>query len=451
MKFVKQKILISRLALLLNLALLINCSEIQAQSVNNNTDILMPKITELIMDYQKYGQFTSNGVSLDEDYINRYRDLFDLKEGIYNDLSFSSTGSFSSIERYILYARQFYSQGLDITIDTDKLIIEESSKDLNGYKVRLLVRKELVGLYSQKKIHRFEGNLYFYLTVAANSQGIITSIRINGVLSTKQFTRSIQDKKEKGLYVSATGAFAMTRIYNSNLYNESSWTASTGKSIHPSLAITYMFNRNAGITGGIKFSTFKTSFAIRNYSNTSNQTMTDIDGETYQPVLTISSLTQSNHVNCFDIPFLVKLNSGNQKTKFYFHAGIILSFFVKSNFTLDGDLVKAGYYSQYGMTIEDIPEYGFGSLNYSSTDKYTLKMPSYNLSGYFSLGLTRMIKPGLSLMFGVSRTLGLTDLGFNQNIPENYINYAISNPLKRTILQSTNIEIGIIYKISDIR
>ena len=98
--------IIFRFGIVIILFSIIVCAKIKAQdTIKSQKTLLLTKVTEFLDKYQQYGQFTKDGVQLDEQYIYEFSLLFDKYKfkGIYDDLSIDGKTKFNLPDDYILY------------------------------------------------------------------------------------------------------------------------------------------------------------------------------------------------------------------------------------------------------------------------------------------------------------------------------------------------------------
>jgi len=430
--------------------LLLVTSNLYAQNLTDDQkNAFMPNIKRLLKDYEQYSQFTTDGIRLNNDYIIQFSTLFNrkIKNGIYNDITPTNKGIFHTVDEYVSFVRSNYPQGLDVTIDIDNIQIEEAYLKKTVFEITVKVHKKITGLFNNQKIHHFNDDLFFTLTATADAQGKPSDFKINGILNKSRYAQTIINRQGKGVFVGITGLYALTQIYSPMSFSSDILEAKSGNSFYPGIDLLVMFTNSFGLGTGIRFSSYKSSFNISSYNKTSDAVITDIDGDTYNPVLQINNLNQVSTVKSLDIPILLKFRGGKNKTKFYFDLGVIYTKISNATFTLTGNSVRKGYYSApYYVTLSDIPEYGFGSYTYRN-DEFNLMTESSTFSGYTSFGLMFQLPQNLLLKIGGSLTYGLSDLKPDNNNTDNYINLVSSKPVENTTLRAISIEMGIFYKI----
>ncbi|RPH31471.1 MAG: hypothetical protein EHM93_13480 [Bacteroidales bacterium] len=444
----KPKQMMSRSFLLILAFFTLNLS---AQTITDEQkNELLPKVKLLLKDYERYSQFSADGVSLNVEYKKQFVALFELtlKYGVFNDISPSKKGIFPTAEKYLNFVETNYKQGLDVTIDIDNIKIVDVVFLGDSYSISVLVHKKAIGIFNDQGIIRFDDDLYFLFVSGVDEKGKPSSFRISGILTKEKYAQV--NAKQKGIILGlgVNANYSKTKINSSTVSSSDLWKPSAGRAFSPGLDIVVMLNKRIGIGTGLRLSSYNSSFNIRNYNQTSDRMVTDIDGDKYNPVLQIPSLSQQSFVKSIDIPLILKFVAGKGKAKYYFDIGLIGSIISKSYFTLSGSSVKAGYYETLNVTLSDIPEYGFGSYSYNKEKKYVfLKKQATSLSGYTSIGILYQLSSNLLFKLGAGLSYGFTDLNVDSDNADNFINITSSSLNEKTSLRSAGIELGVFYLI----
>ena len=430
--------------------LMLICLNLSAQqTTDNQKKIIFEKVTEFLGKYQLYSQFSTDGVTLDEEYIKEFNLLFDrdkFKE-IFNDLSKDGKTIFYNLEEYITFVRLFYPQGVDQSLDHNNLSFIESPIKKGIFRIIVKAKKQLTGLYGGNVIHSYDGDLYFFITAPETDLENISGYKIVRILAPEKYAKYVASRISKGIYLGFSGGYDITRIFSSKVYSSEIWSHATVNSINPGIDLTFMVTNRIGLETGFRKFKYGSSFTIQDYDQTSDVVMTDIDGDKYNPVLQIPKLTENNTINCNEIPFLIKTRTGNGITKFFFDFGVVYSIIKESYFTLDGKSTVEGLYPEYSITLKNLPEYGFGAFSYSPSKKNQMTLNKQLLSANVAVGLSFNLGRSFLLKIGTRINYGLTDLGFNTiRHPSDFKN-TLTSPISPTILQSAGVEIGLSYKI----
>jgi len=444
---IKPKQIMSRYILAVMLLFTANLS---AQTLTQQQmSALIPKVKEVLKEYELANQFTIDGITINNDYAAMFISLFDprMRYGIFNDLSPTNKGTLSTAEMYVNYVKTNYPQGLDVSMMIDSMLIFDAAVKKTTFTFSVKVHKRIRGLFSNQAIHRFNNYLYLSFSATSDAAGNPTNLKINGVLTVDRYAQTLLNKKWGGISLGVTGLYSQTQIYSAMLYTSDVWKPSLGSNIYPGFELAIMFTNGFGIGSGVRLSSYKTAFAITNFNNKSALTLVDKDGDSYSPVLKISDMTQQNQIKSLDIPIVLKFRGGKGNAKFYLDLGAIYSKISKSYFTLEGTIVRSGFYPSYNITLTDIPEYNFGNFTYTTDKQYQLKSEASVISGYASMGMLFQLFPGFLLKIGGGMTYGLTDLKYDQKNADNYINLTLPASVESTTLRSFGAEIGFIYKL----
>lgn len=424
-------------------------SILNAQNISEEQKAqLMPSVKQLLADYEKYSQFTTDGSSLSRDYLGMFPVLFDasVKGGIFNDITPASKGSLATPNDYITIIKASYPLGLDVKIDIDGLQILDATLKKSVYAITVKAHKKMAGMFNNVKIQRFNDDLYFTLT-GTDDQGKVLNLKINGIMTKDKYLSSIVNRQGRGLFVGVTGLYSQTQIYSPMSFDNTMFNAKVGMSMYPGFDLVAMFTNGFGMGTGVRLSSYQSTFSIPSYTNTSSAKLKDLDGDTYNPVLQISKMSQVSTIKSMDIPFMLKFRGGKGVTKFYLDVGMIYSMISSSTITLDGSATKGGLYSSLGNVIlTDIPEYGFGTKTYSAS-QYELMTEEATISAYSSIGLMFQLGRSFLLKVGGGFTFGLTDLKADPNNNNNFINLLSKEPVSNTTLRATGVEIGLLYRI----
>jgi hypothetical protein len=429
-------------------SILVCGNDVKAQDTIR-TQKMLTKVTEFLDRYQQYGQFTKDGVQLDEQYIYEFSLLFDKYrfKSIFDDLSIDGKTKFNLPDDYIAYIRIYYPQGVDQAIDRENISILDSTLKDGIYNIIVKVRKHLTGIHGSREIHRIDEELYFFIKVPVIDLDNISRYKIFGILSREKYSKYIATSKSKGIYLGVTEGYDVTRIFNSAVYTSGIWSNSMVNTYNSTFDLTFMFTNGFGLGVGYRKIEYGTLFSIEDFSQTSEAQVTDIDGDNYNPVFQNLKLKENNTIMCYEIPFLIKTRAGKGIVKFNFNFGAVYSMVKESYYTLDGSSTIAGYYPQYSVTLRNIPEYGYGDYKYNPSVVTAMTLTEQLISAHTSMGLSFSLGRSFLLKVGGRISYGLTDLGFGKIRHSNDFNNTLPAPISSTTLQSAGAEIGLAYRI----
>ena len=134
---------------------LFTCFNLFSQEITEEQrQSLDTKIKLFLKDYELYNQLSTDGVSLDNEYIKQFKALFDVpsKTGFFNELSASGKGSFTTPDLYINFVRQFFPQGLDISVDRNNITIVDIKPNQGKFMIYTYIKKKVMGIYNKQGI-----------------------------------------------------------------------------------------------------------------------------------------------------------------------------------------------------------------------------------------------------------------------------------------------------------
>lgn len=445
-----QRLIVSVLAAILLAPFLSSAQEISDELKQS----FLPKIQQILKDYELISQFSTDGSTIDNKLIAQFPSLFapKIKYGIYNDLALNKGSSLDNPSEYTNFVKEFYPQGLDVTLDMERVSIVGGTLRKGTYTIVAKVSKRVAGIYARQNIRRATIDLYFYFTAPEVTEGI-PDFKISSIVNTDRYLALTDSRGKSGLYLGVAGIYTQSQIFSSAVYSSENWNHSLGTSITPAANLTIMLSRGFGIGTGFRMSSYLTNFTLGQFNSTSNQSVSDIDGENYYPVLSVSKLTESNTIKSYDIPVYFHFLMGKSKLRFYLNLGVVFTLVNQAYFTLEGSATKAGYYSYYyngttyNYTLEDITEYGFGTTNYKADKQYEMKLPGNALAGYGALGFKIMATPRFNIHLGATINYGLTDLEFSKPRHDYDFNYTLNQEVGPTFLQAMGVEVGMNFRL----
>jgi hypothetical protein len=157
-------------------------------------------------------------------------------------------------------------------------------------------------------------------------------------------------------------------------------------------------NKTKGFSFGVGGGIYNSFFQADAYSEVS-QDETDMDNDYYHRITTVNDLFERWTMYSVDIP--VKYSSERWKTYTkgrYFKLGARISYIGYGNGVARGSYSRSGYYPEYGVTMKDIPRYGFVS-NVQLNEKLPLVLNPYNIALEMTLGKKRKSKSGNAVIY----------------------------------------------------
>ncbi|MGL2995012.1 outer membrane beta-barrel protein [Flavobacterium sp. TSSA_36] len=201
----------------------------------------------------------------------------------------------------------------------------------------------------------------------------------------------------------------------------------------------YSLTTHFGIGSGLEFSQYKQEVSLSQSSATLTNIEVDASTSAFVYNVTTKNYRERQTLHALQIPLFVQYKSNNNNgIAFNFRAGA--KYFLPINYKIKAtadDVKGSAYYPDVNLTIDDLPEYGFGSqTNYSSSGKYKTKgiiMSVFELGFTFDMGSKHSLYTAMFLENGYGSIL-------DQNKNESYISYnpTSASDRKANGLYSTN-------------
>ncbi|QDW21003.1 PorT family protein [Flavobacterium sp. KBS0721] len=184
----------------------------------------------------------------------------------------------------------------------------------------------------------------------------------------------------------------------------------------------YSLSNHIGIGTGIEFSQYKQDVFLSNSSATLSNYEVDPSTSAFEYRITASNYKERQTLHAIQIPLFVQYKMNiNKGIDFNFRAGA--KYFLPVNYKIKATATNVngtGYYPDVNLTIDDLPEYGFGSQsNYSASGEYETKgivMSMFELGFTFDMGAKNALYVAMFLENGYGSIV-------DQNKDESYIGY----------------------------
>ncbi|PJJ06973.1 outer membrane protein with beta-barrel domain [Flavobacterium sp. 1] len=184
----------------------------------------------------------------------------------------------------------------------------------------------------------------------------------------------------------------------------------------------YSLNTHFGIGSGLEFSQYKQEVSLSQSSVILSSFEVDASTSAFVYNVTTNNYREKQTLHALQIPLFVQYKTNiNKGIDFNFRAGA--KYFLPVNYKIKATADYANgsaYYPDVNLTIDDLPEYGFGRQNnYSSSGKYETKgiiMSSFELGFTFDMATKNSLYVALFLESGYGTIL-------DQNKNESYIGY----------------------------
>jgi len=203
---------------------------------------------------------------------------------------------------------------------------------------------------------------------------------------------------------------------NSDLVHTSSFQlindeASVKSSLSGSVDFGYMVSRAFGIKTAIAFNTYKASLQLDTYTDAFN--LKDDENETYELRVTGSDITENESVKSLRIPAGIVLNIPISKIITLFaEPEIGISIPLGTKFSSTGLFTYKGYYPEYNVLLENLPNHKFYTNKAIITDgMLELKKLWTDVSVFGGLGI--FVSRKIQLKAGVKYLKSLSGLSDN--------------------------------------
>lgn len=185
----------------------------------------------------------------------------------------------------------------------------------------------------------------------------------------------------------------------------------------------YSLTNHIGIGSGIEFSQYKQEVSLSNSSATLTNYEVDPSTSAFEYMITTSNYKEKQTLHAVQIPLFVQYKTNiNKGIDFNFRAGA--KYFLPVNYKIKAtasNVNGVAYYPDVNLTIDNLPEYGFGGQsNYSATGEYQTKgivMSMFELGFTFDMGTKNALYAAMFLENGYGSILDQTSdksyIGYN--------------------------------------
>jgi len=308
----------------------------------------------------------------------------------------------------------------------------------------------MLGLNSIGKIVKMEYDLTFELRYN----------KLTNKLTIIEITSKNFPREARGFNIGLNIAPGYTRLSTKEYLNENNtygtWNQSGESSFQVGLESNYYIkNKNYGFGARINFSNYESNFSIDTLEQ-ENIPLTDKDNDDYILISNGNTLKEKASTTWISIPvfFQYRYIMHNRKRlgHLYFNIGPDFAFAIKKSFkTSSNQFTYKGYYPEYHVELENIPEYGFIQKDNTETNP-NADIKSFNISLMAEAGINiPLISNKFNLNLSVLFEKGLLNLS-KQN--DNYI-FTTEPGNQNTLIDSRKkvttfffgFNIGILYKL----
>jgi len=184
----------------------------------------------------------------------------------------------------------------------------------------------------------------------------------------------------------------------------------------------YSLTKHIGVGTGVEFAQYNQNVSFGKTTALLTNFEVDQTGSAFAYNVTSENYIEKQTLNAVQIPlFLQYKTTINTGVDFNFRAGVKYFLPVSYKFDVSAASVKGtGYYPDVNLTIDNLPEYGFGTqANYTASGEYTTKgvlMSTFELGFTFDMGAKNALYTAMFLDTGYGSI-------FDQKASQSYIGY----------------------------
>ena len=247
------------------------------------------------------------------------------------------------------------------------------------------------------------------------------------------------------LIVSVNAGYSINSYGKSPASSIPEWSKNMGSGIVPSLNLTYLFTKNLGAGLAFRYTSSSTGYTVKGFGVELDESFIDIDEDEYYPIYENVNITETNYFRGFDIPVYAYYQNSVSVLGYFVTAGVIYSSITETSYSLNGTLTRKGRYPKYNAVLEDYPEYNYGELGYSDSDRSeTIPSVKQAFSLMLGVGVSYEVVQNIAVKVGATGIYGLSNI--SKPLPNTFDTFhtsTISN--LSTTLNSIVFEVGVSY------
>lgn len=240
-----------------------------------------------------------------------------------------------------------------------------------------------------------------------------------------------------------------TSIINEDFKSTTALLSENGSALNPSVEFGYFFSGIAGLSIGAEYSSYSAKLALDSTSIRFQDV--DSENENYEMRIQGKSMSENQKISVITFPVCLNLRfKANAKLGFYLKTGVSVNIPVEKSYNGSGIFSYSGYYSEYPVLLQDLPEYGF-PLNQSTTSSGVLELQSFYTEVTASGGITWSLNNKITILLGANFSKSLGNISAYKPDPEFRLSSKV-NDLKTIMagssgagLQSVGLSIGLRY------
>lgn len=428
---------------LLFLLMLLNLSSF-GQNINIFASAFLEK-------YEIYAGLTEDGISISEDYIEEFSDLFYSNDAlIYNDIKsgYSEKEYQLPLKQYIKYIQRWYPKGItDIKLSDIKFSDPRKAKKKDSYIIEVSMTKTLIGLYDNKRFEEVKHQLKMELTYSKQGNDYVFKILeiSNPVLAPEKnmelgfyFTPGISTMSAEGDYTNPQ-----------NSYEDFKSSGNFGYKL--SFNFSYFFNKFIGVGIGVGYSSINSELELKSIDQQNLLNQEDDDGDSYNMFFSANNMKEKITVNYLNIPIEIRLKKALKSriiNYMYLNIGGYVSYQISNSLNIKGKGTYRAYYPAYDIELFNIEEYGYyENKPFDTESNSSFSEISYGISG--SLGVTvpfNLLNKDLNLDIGIRYSMSLGNIYNSESdfISNKYGNYnSLLSIKKDTFIQFLGVRVGL--------
>jgi hypothetical protein len=247
---------------------------------------------------------------------------------------------------------------------------------------------------------------------------LIVLISLLGLLGSPAFSQGTDMGLERrpGPFLGITMGSVRPQLISTSDLETTETNLSGSKTFSGTLDIGYYISKYFGLKTGIGYSSYNADLALNSYQD--GLYLKDSENESYELRVTASGISESQILSVMTIPLNVVINipvSG--LINIFAEPGFNLTIPVKSDFTNIGLFTYKGYYPEYNVVLENLPNHGFATNSYISTDDdLELKKVWFDATVYS--GINFAVKPNFHISTGIVYSRSLSNISGYESADE---------------------------------
>jgi len=374
-----------------------------AQVLTGHEDAVKQQVLTIVDKYSNTCNLSGNQGVMDANTILEFKQLFAQVPEVllFNDIEPEQvSGQFLTIDNYTANLQMGYPKGLLIKINAASAVLSPaySFGKSKTFIVNAMVVKNVFGLYNSTTIHDFSATLVLQITFSMKT-GTPSDFKIYKIATPETAINIVSEKRKVGIDFGPEIYTMNSEFYNAYFDNNNGWTYSGQNNLGFGLELIIPIVPALRLGTGARFSNYSSTAQLPYTSSTSNSLLSDADGDEYYSNVT-AELNHQNYYSTLEVPAQIMLVLlPRKKFNLYLSGGIIWTKTRSAEFELSGYTITSGYYPEYNVTLEDIPEYGFESRQYSSESfdwglKSSTIMTTYGAGIMIRMGKSSALKAG---------------------------------------------------------